>query len=64
MDEKELAFSVMVLYQIWLVRNEARDQAQITSPNDLVRRSMFLVEEWAALKPSVAQLLPTNADRW
>jgi ribonuclease HI len=54
MDEKELAFSVMLLYQMWLARSEARDRAQITSPNDLVRRSIFLVEEWAALKPSVA----------
>jgi hypothetical protein len=49
MDEKELAFSIMLLYQMWLARNEARDQAHIASPNDLVHRSMFLVEEWIML---------------
>jgi ribonuclease HI len=64
MDEKELAFSIMLLYQMWLARNEARDQAQIVSPKDLVRRSMALVEEWVALKPTAVHTPPLHTDQW
>jgi ribonuclease HI len=66
MNEKELAFSIMLLYQMWLARNEARDQAHIAFayPNDLVRRSLILVEEWAALKPSAVQPPLMHIDQW
>jgi ribonuclease HI len=40
----EIAF--MVLYQMWLARNAARDNAQIEDPEAIARRSIHLVEEW------------------
>jgi hypothetical protein len=48
LEEKELAVGIMVLYQMWLVRNEAREEDRITDPQDVARRSIFLVEEWVA----------------
>jgi hypothetical protein len=42
--EEELCIGMMAMYQAWLARNEARDQTSTA------RRTMFLVEEWRALK--------------
>jgi hypothetical protein len=36
----------MVIYQIWLARNEAREEAKIEDPHAIARRSIHLVEEW------------------
>jgi hypothetical protein len=46
MKEDELSISIMILYQIWLARNEARDEVQIATPHEIIRKSLFLVEEW------------------
>jgi hypothetical protein len=32
LDEKELAIGVMVLYQLWLARNDAREETRILDP--------------------------------
>jgi hypothetical protein len=48
LEEKELAVGIMVLYQMWLARNEAREEDMITDPQDVARWSIFLVDEWAA----------------
>jgi hypothetical protein len=40
----EIAF--MVLYQMWLARNAARDNAHIEDPETITRRAIHLVEEW------------------
>jgi hypothetical protein len=47
LQEKELALGIMVIYQIWLARNEAREEAKIEDPHAIARRSIHLVEEWA-----------------
>jgi ribonuclease HI len=36
----------MILYQIWLARNNARDEERVEEPDGIVRRSIFLVNEW------------------
>jgi hypothetical protein len=45
MKEDELTISIMILYQIWLARNEARDEVQIATPHEIIRKSLFLIEE-------------------
>jgi ribonuclease HI len=37
----------MVIYQIWLARNEAREEAKIDDPHSIARHSIHLVYEWA-----------------
>jgi hypothetical protein len=62
LHDKELALAVMALYQLWLARNETRDGTPITDPLDVARRTIFLVEEWAGLKPiQVPKLAQPNA---
>jgi hypothetical protein len=51
LHDKELAMAVMALYQLWLARNETRDGSPIIDPLDVARRVIFLVDEWAGLKP-------------
>jgi hypothetical protein len=42
--------SIMVLYQLWLDRKEAREEIMIADPREIARRSIFLLEEWWAMK--------------
>jgi hypothetical protein len=44
--EDELSMEMMVLYQLWYARNEARDQTFIEDPESTARRPMYRVEEW------------------
>jgi hypothetical protein len=37
----------MVIYQSWLARNEAREDAKIEDPQSIARRSIHLVDGWA-----------------
>jgi hypothetical protein len=32
LGEKELGISIMLIFQMWLARNEAREETQIVSP--------------------------------
>jgi ribonuclease HI len=49
MEEKELGLAIMLIYQMWLARNEAREVVQIVAPQDIVRRSLALLEEWVSM---------------
>jgi hypothetical protein len=35
LDEKELAIGIMVLYQLWLTRNDAREETRIIDPQQI-----------------------------
>ena len=48
LSDKELAIGMMMLYQLCLARNEARDEEQIVDPRSVARRAIFLVEDWLA----------------
>ncbi|KAK1618647.1 hypothetical protein QYE76_024164 [Lolium multiflorum] len=50
LSDKELSLGIMVLYQTWLARNEARDEVRIEDPGAIARRSLAMVEEWLAIK--------------
>jgi hypothetical protein len=49
MEEKELGLAIMLIYQMWLARNKAWEAVQIAAPQDIVRRSLALLEEWVGL---------------
>jgi ribonuclease HI len=49
MEEKELGLAIMLIYQMWLARNEAREAVQIVALQDIVRRSLALLEEWVSV---------------
>jgi hypothetical protein len=36
----------MVLYQLWLTRNNAREETRLADPVEVARRSISLVDEW------------------
>jgi hypothetical protein len=44
LDDKELSITVMIMYQAWLARNEARNEIQIAAPSVIVCRSLSLLE--------------------
>jgi ribonuclease HI len=66
LEDRELAVGIMVLYQMWLERNDAREEDRISDPQDVVRRSLFLVDEWAAAqqKDSQRSEASTVTERW
>jgi hypothetical protein len=39
---KELEMGLMTLYNIWLARNEARDESMIENPDIMARRIIYL----------------------
>ncbi|KAK1669337.1 hypothetical protein QYE76_057496 [Lolium multiflorum] len=42
----------MILYQLWLARNEVRDEVHIATPHAIIRKSTFLLEEWQGIRPA------------
>jgi ribonuclease HI len=54
----------MVLYQMWLARNDARDDERIEDPEAIARRSLALVEEWVAIKPGTPHEMQRVREHW
>jgi hypothetical protein len=50
--DKELSLILMVLYHMWLARNNAQDLPMIKDPYKIARRVMVFTEEWYELKDS------------
>jgi hypothetical protein len=48
--DKERALGMFMWAQLWYARNEARETTCIDNPDSVVRRVMFLAEEWAVTK--------------
>jgi hypothetical protein len=63
-DPAELSVGMMVLYQLWYARNEARDLACIEDPEKTASRSLHLVEEWKSASAYHAVQVQTRVDRW
>ncbi|XP_051197446.1 uncharacterized protein [Lolium perenne] len=64
LDDKELSISVMIMYQAWLARNDARDEVCIATPSVIVRRSLALLEEWREAQQSRIQLETRAVEHW
>jgi ribonuclease HI len=62
--DKELSIGIMVLYQMWLARNDARDEARIEDPEAIARRSLALVNEWLAINLGTSQAIPRVQEHW
>jgi hypothetical protein len=43
--DSEMDITLMILYQVWLARNEARDGKKIEEPDTIVKRAICLLEE-------------------
>ncbi|KAM0909096.1 hypothetical protein ACQ4PT_015043 [Festuca glaucescens] len=63
LEEKELRFMLMTLYQLWLAQNDAHDEAHIEDPSYTARRTFFLVE-WVALKTPTPSSLQRPVEHW
>jgi ribonuclease HI len=50
LSEGELAVAMMALYNLWLARNNAREEEMIEHPDKMAARVLMLDEEWQALK--------------
>lgn len=64
LEDKELCVCLMILYQMWLARNDAREDSKIDAPDVIVRRSLFLVDEWQGLKVSNSQIQERVVEHW
>jgi hypothetical protein len=64
LEEKELGISILLIYQMWLARNEAREETQIVSPEELVWRTIFLFDEWANIQASKPRPATREVEAW
>jgi ribonuclease HI len=62
--DKELSIGIMVLYQMWLARNNARHEARIEDPEAIARRSLALVDEWLAINLGTSHAMPRVQEHW
>jgi hypothetical protein len=60
--DKEVVVAIMILYQMWLARNDAREQVSIDDPGMIARRILNLVEEWHGLKNNSVMAAPRNGE--
>ena len=59
-----VAWMLMLVYNLWLARNEARDLRHIEDPKAIVKKTLAGVDEWLNTHKS-ASLVPTRApERW
>jgi hypothetical protein len=63
-QEAELDITLMTLYQIWLERNDARENKAIECPEAVGRRVVALVEEWQEVHAQVHHVIPKPKERW
>jgi hypothetical protein len=64
LGDKELEVSMMVLYQNWLARNEAREEEMIATPMQIVSKSLFLLNEWHESRPRSNTPADKVVERW
>jgi hypothetical protein len=63
-QESEMDITLMTLYQIWLARNDARENKAIESPESVARRAVALVEEWQGVHAQIHHATPKPKERW
>jgi hypothetical protein len=63
-DETEVQLGMMALYHLWLVRNDARDEALIEDPRRTARRILALSEEWRDVQNEAAVSNPRVEEHW
>jgi ribonuclease HI len=46
---KSVSLTMMLIYKLWLARNDAREKERIDNPEDIVKNSIAGVEEWMSI---------------
>jgi ribonuclease HI len=64
MSDEEIAVAIMLIYQMWLARNNASEEIMIADPSDMVRRSLFLFQEWQAVQKPSNPTVPRATEHW
>jgi hypothetical protein len=64
LGDQELVVSMMAVYHLWLARNDVRDTAIIEVPQRMIRRTMFLLEEWRASRTIPAAPSTSKHGHW
>jgi ribonuclease HI len=64
MKEDEINVCIMILYQLWLARNDAREEEQVASPDEILQKSIFLLEEWQGLRPAPRASSAQVVEHW
>jgi ribonuclease HI len=64
MSDEEIAVAIMLIYQMWLARNDAREEIMIADPSDIARQSLFLLQEWQAVQKPSNPIVPRATEHW
>jgi ribonuclease HI len=62
--EADMDISLMVLYQMWLARNDARESRLIENPESIAQRAIQLMEEWHGLSEAKPAKIQAPKERW
>jgi hypothetical protein len=62
--EKKAALCIMLIYQLWLARNEAGEETQIEEPHTITKRTMHLTEEWMAINTCSLASMGREREHW
>jgi hypothetical protein len=54
----------MVLYQIWLARNDVHDSGCIENPETIAKHVVHLIEEWHSIQAPKPMKPPAPRERW
>jgi hypothetical protein len=62
--DSEMDITLMILYHAWLARNEARDGKRIDDPEIIVKRAIYLLEEWHNVQVPKPIKVTVPKERW
>jgi hypothetical protein len=60
----KLSWFCMLIYKLWLVRNDARESKQIEDPRAIAEKARAAVEEWAAVHVKTPSSNIRSVEHW
>lgn len=60
----DMDITMMVLYQLWLARNSARETRMMENPELIAKRALHLIEEWQNIQNPKPAQTPVQKERW
>ena len=60
--EKEMAIGIMLMYQLWHARNEARNEPKIEDPRNVARRAVYRLRNGSSVRPPILAMVLLH--RW
>jgi hypothetical protein len=61
---KHVSLTMMLIYRLWLARNDAREKENIANPEDIVKGSIAGVEEWMSIHERKANVGSKVVEHW